>query len=85
MKYFYNPSARLEVWILFFLLFLFSSGNDVRIVVTLNHGILLSRIASIQAKILRTFLCRFRARKHDTIQSLLQQFAVMSICTVQYN
>ena len=85
MKYFDNPSAGFKVRI-FFLLFLFFSARDnMWFILTTGHGVLLSRVASIKAKILWVVFCHFRAGNYNAVQSVLQQFAVMSVCSVQNN
>ena len=55
MKHLNNPSARLKVWILFLLFFLFPSRNNVGFIVTDSDSFLLSCVASIKTKILRMF------------------------------
>ncbi len=72
MKHLDNPSACLKVWILFLLFFLFPSRNNVRFIVTIGDGFLLSCVAGIKAKILRMFFCYFRASKHDIVQCVFQ-------------
>ena len=72
MEHLDTPSARLKVWILFLLFFLFPSRNNVRFIVTTCDSFLLSCVAGIKAKILRMFFCYFRASKHDTVQCVFQ-------------
>lgn len=72
MKHLNNPSARLKVWILFLLFFLFPARNNVGLIMTIGDGFLLSCIASIKAKILRMFLCYFRTSNHYIIERVFQ-------------
>ena len=72
MKHLDNPSARLKVRILFLLLFLFSSRNDVWFIVTIGDSVLLSCVAGIKTKILRMFFCYFGASKHYIVQCVFQ-------------
>ena len=72
MKHLDNPSARLKVWILFLLFFLFPSRNNVRFIVTTSDGFLLSCVAGIKAEILRIFFCYFWASNHDIVQCIFQ-------------
>ena len=72
MKHLDNPSACLKVWIFFLLFFLFSSRNNVRLIVTIGDGFLLSCVAGIKAEILRIFFSYFWASNHDIVQCIFQ-------------
>ena len=72
MKQLDDPSARLKVWVLFLLFFLFPARNNVGLIMTIGDGFLLSCIASIKAKILRMFLCYFRTSNHYIIERVFQ-------------
>ena len=72
MKHLDNPSARLKVWILFLLFFLFPSRNNVRFIVTTSDGFLLPCVTSIKTKILRMFFCYVWANKHYIVQCVFQ-------------
>lgn len=72
MKQLDDPSARLKVWVLFLLFFLFPSRNNVGLIMTIGDGFLLSCIASIKAKILGMFFCYFWASNHYIIERVFQ-------------
>lgn len=72
MKHLDNPSACFKVRIFLFCFLFFSTGHNVRLIVVGGHDILLSRVTSVKAKILRTLLCHFRACNHNAVQSIRQ-------------
>ena len=72
MKHLDNPSACLKVRIVFLLFFLFTSGDNVRFIVTIGDSFLLSCVAGIKAKILRMLFGYFRTSEHDIVQCVFQ-------------